>query len=348
MPRSLQYAFEACGYDPPTDAAVRTVIGPPFEVGLPSLGIPVDDVERVVAAYQVRYEDIGLFENTVYVGVAEMLDELAAAGHTLAIATAKPEHTAKRIIEHFGFTHHFAVQAGASREVGVGRRTKAEVIDYALIRLQLAPADLRTRGDDRRPRSRRGRRPPQRHRLHRCHVGVRIARGAPQRRCCCTRGHPRRSCRGGAGDVPFCSSMSTTADQPPIRTATAPDVAGDAAAPSSTDRFMLRLLRLPEGRTSTADEARSAFQKSLFISTCRCLLMYIVFPFVLPAVGIARGVGPYIGVVIGLLAMVSIVYSIRRFWRANHSKRWHYTIFGTIIIAFLIYLAVKDLSTILS
>lgn len=156
--------------------------------------------------------------------------------------------------------------------------------------------------------------------------------------------------------------MSTTADQPPIHTVTstvtssgtstgtpagsAPTVA--PASGSSADRFMRRLLRLPEGRTATADQARSAFQKSLFISTCRCLLMYIVFPFVLPAVGVARGVGPYIGLTIGVLAMVSIVYSIRRFWRADHSKRWHYTIFGTVIIAFLIYLATKDISTILS
>jgi hypothetical protein len=147
--------------------------------------------------------------------------------------------------------------------------------------------------------------------------------------------------------------MSTTADQPPIETEThAPEAISATPATGSTsssaDRYMRRLLRLPEGRTATADEARSAFQKSLFISTCRCLLMYIVFPFVLPAVGIARGVGPYVGLTIGVLAMVSIVYSIRRFWRANHSKRWHYTIFGTVIIAFLIYLAVKDISTITS
>jgi len=153
--------------------------------------------------------------------------------------------------------------------------------------------------------------------------------------------------------------MSTT-DQPPIDAApaardTAPESAAPTAAPtaappsnSSADRFMRRLLRLPEGRTATADQARSAFQKSLFISTCRCLLMYIVFPFVLPAVGIARGVGPYIGLTIGVLAMVSIVYSIRRFWRADHSKRWHYTVFGTVIMCFLIYLAAKDLSTILN
>lgn len=114
------------------------------------------------------------------------------------------------------------------------------------------------------------------------------------------------------------------------------------------DRFMRRLLWLPEGTTSTAAEARSAFQKSLLVTTCRCLLMYIVLPFVLPAVGIARGVGPAIGLAIGLVAIVSIVYSIRRFWRANHSKRWHYTVFGTVIIGFLIYLSVKDIVTLLT
>ena len=140
--------------------------------------------------------------------------------------------------------------------------------------------------------------------------------------------------------------MSTTADQPPLDTVT-----GRVASPhrptssAPADRFMRRLLRLPEGRTATADEARSAFQKSLFISTCRCLLMYIVFPFVLPAVGIAKGVGPAIGLVIAVLAVVSIVYSIRRFWRADHSKRWHYTVFGTAIIAFMVYSSVVDLAT---
>lgn len=147
--------------------------------------------------------------------------------------------------------------------------------------------------------------------------------------------------------------MSTTEDRPDITTDitagttdTAVGPVGPSPESSSADRFMRRLLRLPEGTTSTKAEARSAFQKSLAISTCRCLLMYIVFPFVLPAVGIARGVGPVIGVAIGVLAMVSITYSIRRFWRANHPKRWAYTIFGTTIICFLLYLAVKDIANV--
>ncbi len=138
--RSLRYAFAACGYEPPTDEVVRAVIGPPFEVTFPGLGVPVDDIVRVVAAYRERYEDVGLFENEVYDGVAEMLGALGEIC-TLALATAKPQPTAKRIVEHFGFAHHFAVQAGATNEVGSGRRTKAEVITYALGELAIPPGD---------------------------------------------------------------------------------------------------------------------------------------------------------------------------------------------------------------
>lgn len=138
--------------------------------------------------------------------------------------------------------------------------------------------------------------------------------------------------------------MSATADAH-----TAADQQPDASTPTApvdrpkADRFMRSLLRLPEGRTSTAAEARSAFQKSLAVTACRCMMMYIVLPFVLPVVGIASGASPAIGLMIGILAIVSIIYSIRRFWRADHSKRWHYTAFGGVIIAFLIYLSVKDI-----
>lgn len=111
---------------------------------------------------------------------------------------------------------------------------------------------------------------------------------------------------------------------------------------SSTDRFMRRLLRLSDSPRMSAADARSSFQKSLVWTAARCLLMYIVFPFVLPPLGIAIGVGPVIGIIIGLLAMVAIVYSIRRFWRADHSKRWHYTVFGSLIIVFLIWATIAD------
>jgi hypothetical protein len=114
------------------------------------------------------------------------------------------------------------------------------------------------------------------------------------------------------------------------------------------DRFMRRLLRLPaDGPRASAADARRAFQTSLLVATVRCLLMYIFFPFVLPALGLARDVGPAIGLVISVVAIVAITMSIRRFWRADHAKRWHYTVLGTAVIGFMLYLVVRDLAELL-
>ena len=118
---------------------------------------------------------------------------------------------------------------------------------------------------------------------------------------------------------------------------------------TSADRFMRRLLRLPvDAPPGSAAGARKAFQTSLVVATFRCLLMYVVFPFVLPAVGIAKGVGPVIGLVINLAAMVCIVMSMRRFFRADHPKRWWYFTLGGTVLVFLVVLAVQDFITVVT
>ncbi len=112
---------------------------------------------------------------------------------------------------------------------------------------------------------------------------------------------------------------------------------------TAADRVMRRILLLPlDAPPGSAEGARKAFQTSLVVATFRCLLMYIVFPFVLPAIGLAKGVGPAIGLVINLAAMVCIVMSMRRFWRADHPKRWWYGALGGTVLLFLVVLAVQD------
>ena len=110
------------------------------------------------------------------------------------------------------------------------------------------------------------------------------------------------------------------------------------------DRFMRRLLRVDAAPAATAAEARKAFQTSVLVSAVRCSLMYLVFPFLLPALGIAAGVGPVIGAIIGAIAIVCIVASMRRFWRADHRARWTYTIFGAAIIVALLVFNVIDIA----
>ena len=143
--------------------------------------------------------------------------------------------------------------------------------------------------------------------------------------------------------------MTQPLDTPPLDTPAIDLPLAQASGRSDADRFMRRLLRLPvDGPKATPQDAQKAFQTSILVATVRCLLMYIFFPFVLPAIGVASGVGPWIGLPISAIAIVAIGMSIRRFWRADHSKRWHYTVLGTVVIGFMIYLIVKDLIDIIT
>jgi hypothetical protein len=129
---------------------------------------------------------------------------------------------------------------------------------------------------------------------------------------------------------------------------TAPQVAPDVRR-STADRMMRRILRLPvDGPPGTAAGARKAFQTSMMVATVRCLLMYLVFPFVLPALGIAKGVGPAVGLAVNAVAMVCIVLSMRRFFRADHPKRWWYAALGSTVLVLLGVLAVIDFVDLLS
>jgi phosphoglycolate phosphatase len=127
---SLKPALRDLGVPVPSDDALRSVVGPPFELGLPLVGVPGDKLWAVIDRYREYYEAGGLFQCELYDGVVAMLDDLRTAGLVLAVATAKPEPSAVRILDHFGLADRFRVLAGATFEPG--RRTKDEVITHAL------------------------------------------------------------------------------------------------------------------------------------------------------------------------------------------------------------------------
>ena len=110
----------------------------------------------------------------------------------------------------------------------------------------------------------------------------------------------------------------------------------------TADRFMRRLLRVDQAPPATAASARKALQTSVVVSGIRCLLTYIALPFVVPFLGLAAGVTPIIGAIIGIIAAVCIVSSMRRFWRSDHRARWGYTAFGTAMLLFLVGMTVRD------
>jgi hypothetical protein len=110
---------------------------------------------------------------------------------------------------------------------------------------------------------------------------------------------------------------------------------------SRADDGMRRLLRIP-GDQAPIDESEThrIFSLSILLSATRCLLSYVVLPILLPFIGAARGVGPAIGIPIGVLALVFDYLGIRRFWLADHHRKWAfsalYAVVGTMVAALLI------------
>jgi hypothetical protein len=116
---------------------------------------------------------------------------------------------------------------------------------------------------------------------------------------------------------------------------TAPRPAADVA--------VRRLLRIPDGPPAPEGAAQRAFSTSILVSATRCLLTYIVLPFVAPALGLAAGVGPALGIPIGVVAIGCNILTIRRFWAADHRWRWAYTAIALTVIALLLVLMVEDI-----
>jgi hypothetical protein len=112
---------------------------------------------------------------------------------------------------------------------------------------------------------------------------------------------------------------------------------------------MRRLLQLPlDAPKATEASARSLVERSLLISMVRCLLTYVILPFVAPILGVGLGVTPVVGIVVGVVAIVANVASVRRFWRADHAYRWHYTALASVIVLLLVWLIVADVVELLT
>lgn len=90
------------------------------------------------------------------------------------------------------------------------------------------------------------------------------------------------------------------------------------------------------------DQPERVFSQSILISAVRCTLTYVVFPFVAPIVGIASGIGSTIGLIVGTIAIVANVFSIRRFFKADHRYKWPVSALNAGIIVLLVILLVID------
>jgi phosphoglycolate phosphatase len=130
--RCINHALKSCGMRQldESESDLSWVIGPPLRETFRRLaGRRVEDsqVERLVGAYRERFEAIGIFENSLYPGIDQMLRVLHSdRRRELIIATTKPTVYAKRIAEHYGLDGLFDMIIGS--ELDGRRSSKVELL----------------------------------------------------------------------------------------------------------------------------------------------------------------------------------------------------------------------------
>lgn len=124
------YALERFGLPIPPRDSLRYFVGPPLHESFVKQGVPADRAEEAVAVYRERYVPTGMFENTPYPGVRELLEQLKAEGYTLYVASSKPEWMCVEILEHFDLAKYFAQICGATMDTS--RTNKEAVIEYLI------------------------------------------------------------------------------------------------------------------------------------------------------------------------------------------------------------------------
>ncbi len=129
---SVQYALEKMGRPVPTARELHWTIWPPLKDAFSTMFGPeeTDLIATGVRFFRERFSEVGLFENEVYPDVPAMLEELRAAGHTLRIATSKPQVFAERLMVHFDLGKYFTSVHGS--ELDGTRSNKADLIAHLL------------------------------------------------------------------------------------------------------------------------------------------------------------------------------------------------------------------------
>lgn len=105
---SIRHALASFGINDETDENLRRMIGPPLRQSFMEY-YGFDEQKTLIALekYREYYADKGIFENSVYDGIYELLAEMKEAGLILILATSKPDVFAKRLLTYFDIEKFF-------------------------------------------------------------------------------------------------------------------------------------------------------------------------------------------------------------------------------------------------
>ena len=131
---SVMYALNKYGIQVADRSELYPFVGPPLGESFQKYyGFSEEKAARAITYYREYFRKDGIFENTVYAGIPELLRQLKAKGVTVALATSKPHEFAVKILEYFDLMQYFDHVGAATMDGRISK--KADVIAHLLDRL---------------------------------------------------------------------------------------------------------------------------------------------------------------------------------------------------------------------
>lgn len=128
---SVIYALNKFGIKENDRESLYSFIGPPLADSFRDYyGFDEEKAWTAVEYYREYFAEKGLFENSVYDGIKELLTELKLRGHKLYVATSKPTKYSLQILEKFELLEYFEYVSGADMDEKNSK--KSDIIRHAL------------------------------------------------------------------------------------------------------------------------------------------------------------------------------------------------------------------------
>ncbi len=122
---SIIYALKKFGIEETDRKKLHSFIGPPLSDAFENYyGFSKEKSQLAVKYYREYFAPKGLFENSVFEGVEEMLKTLKDKGKKLIIATSKPQVFADEILKHFNLYRFFDFVVGSNLDGSLTKKSQ--------------------------------------------------------------------------------------------------------------------------------------------------------------------------------------------------------------------------------
>lgn len=128
---SVKYALNHFNIETKDETELKRFVGPPLWDSFPKFyNFNEEETKLAVDKYREYLGEKGMFENKVYDGIEELLQELYKTDKKVFLATSKAEVFATKILKYFNLEKYFTYIGGATMDSS--RSKKGQVIQHVI------------------------------------------------------------------------------------------------------------------------------------------------------------------------------------------------------------------------